>query len=381
MRFGRRRPTLVTRILVRCPNHVGDVVMSTPGLAALRASYPEAEIVAQLPGPLIPLLEGSRLVDELWPIESRERGMRAVWRESVRIAAREFDLGIAIPESISSALRMRLGGVAYVVGHARDPVRACLLHQRVPDEPGWGRRRLVSRERFVLHLMQAVGADETDEPPRLRLATTAAEEERLDAVLRPLGSGIALLRREPPIVLAPGAGFGEAKCWPAGSYAALADRLAREDSPIFVVGAPGEEALVASVARAMRTPPVALAGALDLGAFKVLLRHARLLVANDAGPRHIAAAFGVPSVVFFGPTSVAKTPDNLERVEVLETDHACRPCYLRRCPIDHRCLRSLSVDRAEQAARRAMTPSHPQTGWRTIVPTSRGRGPSEGNPA
>ena len=267
---------------------------------------------------------------------------------------------------------MRLGGVAHVVGHARDPVRACLLHQRVPDEPDWGSRRLVSRERFVLHLMQAVGADGAEGPPRLRLATTPAEEERLDAVLRPLGTGIDVLRREPPIVLAPGAGFGEAKCWPAESFAALADRLAREDAPVFVVGAPGEEALVASVARAMRTSPVVLAGVLDLGAFKVLLRHARLLVANDAGARHIAAAFAVPSVVFFGPTSVAKTPDNLERVEVLETDHACRPCYLRRCPIDHRCLRSLSVDRAEQAARRAMARSNAQTGWRTIASDEQG---------
>jgi heptosyltransferase-2 len=381
VRVGGRQPILVERILVRCPNHAGDVVMSTPGLAALRAAYPEAEIVAQLPGPLIPLLEGGHLVDELWPVESRERGIRGVWRESARIAARKFDLGIAIPESISSALLMRLGGVAHVVGYARDPVRACLLHQRVPDEPDWGSRRLVSRERFVLHLMQAVGADGGDDPPRLRLATTTAEEERLDAVLRPLGTGIDVLRREPPIVLAPGAGFGEAKCWPAESFAALADRLAREDAPVFIVGAPGEEALVASIVRAMRTWPVVLAGVLDLGAFKVLLRHARLLVANDAGARHIAAAFGVPSVIFFGPTSVAKTPDNLERVEVLETDHACRPCYLRRCPIDHRCLRSLSVDRAEHAAKRAMARSNVQTGWRTIAPTSRGRGSSEGGPA
>jgi heptosyltransferase-2 len=104
----------------------------------------------------------------------------------------------------------------------------------------------------------------------------------------------------------------------------------------------------------MQTRPLVLAGTLDLGALKVLVRGARLLVSNDAGARHVAAAFEVPSVVFFGPTSVAKTPDNLERVEVLETDHACRPCYRRRCPIDHRCLRTLSVDQAEQATRRAV---------------------------
>ena len=348
------RSTPVRRILVRCPNHAGDVVMATPGLAALRAAHPEAEIVAHLPAALIPLLEGAGLVDALWPVESRGGGVTALRREAARIAASRFELGIAIPESISSALLLRLGRVAHVVGYARDPVRAALLHERVRAEAGWGRRRLVSRERFVLRLMAAAGAEVGSGPPRLRLATTEAEAARLEAALRPLGTDLAALRRDPPIVLAPGAGFGEAKCWPAESFAALADRLARAGHPICLVGAPGEEALVASVARAMQTRPLVLAGTLDLGALKVLVRGARLLVSNDAGARHVAAAFEVPSVVFFGPTSVAKTPDNLERVEVLETDHACRPCYRRRCPIDHRCLRTLSVDQAEQATRRAV---------------------------
>lgn len=207
-----RGATAVRRILVRCPNHAGDVVMATPGLAALRAAHPDAEIVAHLPGPLIPLLEGAGLVDALWSVESRGAGLGALRREAARIAAGGFDLGIAIPESISSALLMRLGRVAHVVGYARDPVRAALLHERVGVESTWGRRRLVSRERFVLHLMEAVGAPIASGPPRLRLATTAAEAERLDTALRSLGTGLAALRREPPIVLAPGAGFGEAKC-------------------------------------------------------------------------------------------------------------------------------------------------------------------------
>ncbi|MBK7948689.1 MAG: glycosyltransferase family 9 protein [Deltaproteobacteria bacterium] len=338
------------RILVRCPNHVGDVVMATPGLEALRRAEPDALIVAQLPATLIPLLESAGLVDELWPVESREEGWRALRRDVRRIAAARFELGIAIPESISSALLMRLGRVERVVGFARDPLRRALLHEVVPADPGWGRRRLVSRERFVLRLMQAVGAEAAPGPPRLRLATTSAEAERLDRVLRPLGLSLARLVERPPVVLAPGAGFGDAKCWPAESFAALGDRLAGVGDPIVLVGAKGEAERLAAVAGAMQSPPVVLAGLLDLGALKALLRHARLLVANDAGTRHLAAAFGVPSVVFFGPTSVAKTPDNLERVAVLETQHDCRPCYLRDCPIDHRCLREISVERAFSAA-------------------------------
>jgi heptosyltransferase-2 len=104
----------------------------------------------------------------------------------------------------------------------------------------------------------------------------------------------------------------------------------------------------------MKSEPVVLDAVLDLGSLKALIRASRLLVANDAGTRHVAAAFGIPSVVFFGPTSVAKTADNLDVIEILETEHDCRPCYRRDCPIDHRCLRSITVDDADDAAFRVL---------------------------
>ena len=122
----------------------------------------------------------------------------------------------------------------------------------------------------------------------------------------------------------------------------------------MLLGGPGEAERVAAVREAMTRDAVVLAGTLDVGALKALLRDTRLLVANDAGTRHVAAAFSVPSVVFFGPTSVAKTADHLDRVTVLESEHACRPCYRRRCPIDHRCLRSIGVEEAWQASAAAL---------------------------
>ncbi len=355
-------PIVVRRILVRCPNHVGDVVMATPGLAALRAAFPEAEIVAQLPRALHPLLEGAGLVDGIWDVEPRARGVGALVRDARRTARHDFDLGIAIPESISSALRMRLGRVPHVVGFARDPLRRWLLHEEVSAPAEWGRRRLVSRERFVARLMEAVGAEVAPGPPRLVLATTQAEVARLERTLQGVGASPEALRRTPPVVLAPGAGFGDSKCWPVASFAALADRLCAEGATIVLVGSPAEVSRVAAVRAAMRGEAWMLAGDLDLGALKVLVKGARLLVSNDAGARHVAAAFGVPSVVFFGPTSVAKTPDNLERVEVLETGHACRPCYRPTCSIDHRCLTTISVESALAAARRAVASRPPGAG-------------------
>jgi len=342
----------VERILVRCPNWLGDVVMATPGLRALRAAYPDARIVGQLPEALLPVLEGSGYCDELWPVLPRRAALSLHLAEARRLAAARFDLGILVPESISSALRMRWGRVGRVVGFARDPIRRLLLDEVVSAPKEWGRRRLVSRERFVLRLMGAVGAPSEDWT--LGLSVTEEENARLDAVLGAQGLCLAELVHEPPIVLAPGASFGASKCWPAESYAELADRFAERGRSVVLVGGPGEHSRIEAVRGLMRSSPIVLDGVLDLGSLKALIRSARLLVANDAGTRHVAAAFGIPSVVFFGPTSVEKTADNLDAIEVLETEQDCRPCYRRSCPIDHRCLRSITVADADSAAARAL---------------------------
>lgn len=346
------------RIVVRCPNWLGDVVMSTPALRALRRARPRARIVALLPPNLAPLLDGSELVDEVWPLASRGGGGLSGWRDDrARLGETRFDLGLLIPESASSAWLLRAARVCRVVGFARDPARRALLHETLQAPAAWGRRRLVSRERFALAVVEAavpearsVGGPDL----RLSLGVTRSEEDRLETALAAVGSSRAALRAAPPTVIAPGASFGEAKCWPPESFAALADRVFERGHPVVLLGAPGESRRVRAVAETMKSEAMVLDGCLDLGALKALLRDARALVANDAGARHVAAAFGVPSVVFFGPTSVAKTADNLDRIEVLETEHDCRPCYRRTCPIDHRCLRSISVDRALGATERAL---------------------------
>ena len=185
------------------------------------------------------------------------------------------------------------------------------------------------------------------------LAVTDAERRRLEDALRRAGGMPERLRARPPVVVAPGASYGDAKCWPAERFAELIDRLDADDVPVVLVGAPGEQERIAAVRHRVRASPVVLDGVLDVGALKALLQGARALVGNDAGSRHVAAAFGVPSVIFFGPTAVAKTADNLARVEVLETEQDCRPCYRRTCPIDHRCLRSIDVATAWAATERA----------------------------
>jgi heptosyltransferase-2 len=315
-------------ILVRASNWAGDVVMATPGFRALRAAHPRARIVLHARAELAPLVAGAPWFDAVVPLTSYHRGAGALLREGFALRRRRFDLGVCLPDSFSAALLLRCAGV-----------RGALLDVAVEPPAG-----MIARERHVLGLVEAIGC-----PPcgtQLELFVTAREEE--DA--RALFEKHQIAADQPLAALAPGASYGPSKLWPAESFAKVGDLLADAGVRVVVLGSPGEAPLARRVAAAMRAPAAVLAGELDLGAMKAVMRRARVLVCNDAGARHVAVALGVPSVVLFGPTSLAKTNLNLERVRALASDVACRPCYHRNCPTDHRCMTRLAPERVAAAA-------------------------------
>lgn len=334
------------KILVRAPNWTGDVIMATPGLRALRALFPDARIHLHLRESQEPLLHGSPFVDELLPVRSYHGGPGAWLREARALRAARYDLGLCLPDSFSSALLMRLAGVRHVVGYDRGG-RGLLLHRRVPPPRSTapGVRPMLARERHVLGLIAALGGDASD--TRLELHVTAEEAATASSVLGTSDDPALAL-------LAPGASYGPSKLWPAERFAAVGDALAREGARVAVLGSPGEQALTARVSEAMQEPALDLGGRLTLGALKAVVSRAKVLVCNDAGARHVAVALGVPCVVVMGPTALEKTDCNLEHVMVFHADVACRPCYERNCPIDHRCMTRVGPDVVAGEALRAL---------------------------
>jgi heptosyltransferase-2 len=330
------------KILIRAPNWLGDLVMSTPGFRALRSGFPEARIELLVRSGLAPLVAGAPWFDEILPLRSYHAGPVAFAREAADLRGRRFDLGLCIPDSWSSALLMRAAGVPRVVGYRRGG-RGLLLTAPVRAPASWGRRRRVSRERFVLDLVRTLGCVERG--THLELFTTSEEEARADRVLAERGVDLAA----PTVALAPGASYGTSKLWPAESFSQVGDAACAAGARVVVLGAREERALAERVVAGMRAPASSLAGATDLGALKAVLRRCRVLVCNDAGARHVAVAFGVPCVVLLGPTSLEKTDSNLESVRVVENEVACRPCYERVCPIDHRCMTGLEPARVSRA--------------------------------
>jgi len=358
-------PAAAREILVRAPNWLGDLVMSTPGLRALRAACPGARITLWVREGLEGLLAGSPDVDREIVLRGPVRGPRAL-RAAARSASEQgsYDLGLCLPDSYSSALLMRAAGARPLVGYARG-ARGPLLDVSVSDA---ARRRAggdVPREERVLGLLDAIGIEARDTTPSL--ATTPEGEARADAVFAGLEASGG---RAPLVGLAPGAGYGPSKCWPAERFAAVGDAVAADGARVVLIGSPSEAPLCREVAEQMRAPVVDASGRLDVGALKAVMRRLSLLVGNDAGARHVAVAFGVPCIVLFGPTSVARTPLNLERSVVLERPVPCRPCYLRHCPVDHRCLREIGADEVIAAARSRLAAFTPPPAPAVVAPGS-----------
>jgi heptosyltransferase-2 len=296
------------------------------------------------------LLEGAPWFDAVHPLASHRSGPLAIWREARALAGgRGFDLALSLPDSFESALLLRLAGARRVVGYARG-WRSALLHDAIQVPAEAGRRLLLARERTVLGLVTALGREALG--THLELFVTETQEQDAARLL----ASRAIDTAAPLVLLAPGASFGPSKLWPADAFAAVGDALAAQGAQVAVIGSGAERALCAEVVTAMHRPATDLAGSLGLGSLKALVSRAKLLVGNDAGARHLAVAFGVPCVITMGPTALEKTNLNLEQVSVLSADVACRPCYLRDCPIDHRCMTRIPVDVVVDECERALAP-------------------------
>lgn len=333
------------RILVRLPNWVGDAVMATPALRAIRAGHPTAEITVEGQPPLQDLLDGLPCFDHFLP--DANRGATTTLRRTRELRQRAFDLAVILPDSVRSALGPFLARVPRRVGYARDPLRRALVTEG-PELPrdASGRRVPVPMVDRYLELSRHLQCP--DHGSHVKLIAQRDELHRVDQELE--RAGVSRGRRL--VVVSPGASFGPSKQWPVEHFSAACDALAqRFDLQPVVTCAPHESALARSVvdlsSSAIPWRPDASA---TLGGLKALMARATLALSNDAGARHVAVALGLPVIVLMGSTDPRHTACNLERQRVLRTGVECSPCQKRVCPIDHRCMKQLVPDLVISAA-------------------------------
>ena len=362
------------RILVVQPSWVGDAVMATPTLRAIRLLYPAAHITYLLRRYVKPLYAGMPWADRLITYRTartgprRGRGMLDIVR---RIRAGRFDLAILLTNSFKTALMCWLGGASRRVGYDRDG-RGLLLTDRLPPFRQNGRLAPTPIIHTYLDLARHLGSKHDD--LKMELFVTPRELRQADDVWRRCGldqNAITGVLPEngsarpasasdggdrgigpPRVLLNPGANYGAAKCWPIDYFAQLADRLIdQRRATILISAAPKERRIVDGILSRMHHPAIDLSDkGTTLGSLKEIVRRCDLMITNDTGPRHIAAAMNVPVVTLFGPTFPQWTEIYFPRERQLAIKVPCGPCQLKTCPLDHRCMNELTPAMAFAAA-------------------------------
>ncbi len=328
-------------IAIFLPNWIGDVVMATPALCALRETFADARIIAVCRPYVVGVIEGSPWFDahlflgpggpwaQRWPAVAGELNRARV------------DLAVLFPNSFRTGLVAWLGRCKKRIGFDRYLRGGLLTRALTPTRHANGTIKPSPVIDDYNRLAQAAGC--TWPGYRMELYTMPDDEAAADHVWNKFGFGGSEV-----ICLNPGAAFGAAKFWPAESFAQLAQQLVEtRGARVLVLCGPSEREQARRIAQLANRPGIhSLADEpLSLGLTKALIRRSALLVTTDSGPRHFAAAFGRPVVSLFGPTFIDWTRTYFGKEIMLQEKVPCGPCQLRVCPLDHACMQLLSPRR------------------------------------
>ncbi len=359
------------RILIYAPNWLGDAVMALPAIADVRRAFPRASMTVAARPPVAPLFSLVRDVDETIVLR---RDRPAEYAASERRQG-GFDLALVLPNSFHAALLARRAGARERWGYRGDWRRA-LLTRSAPRPHG------VHQVVFYQKLVAAFGIANGASIPSIELkpATLASGEQRLREAA---WDGTA-----PLVGIAPGAAYGGAKRWPPEQFAAFIRRVAFDGFRTVIFGSAADEATGREIEQQAGAGSVInLIGRTSLPELAGAFGHCRVVVSNDSGAMHLAAAVGAPLIALFGPTREKETappgalvlsdgiplpgesamageaptarpapngqrpaPSAQRPAPIVLVHHVwCRPCMLRECPLDHGCMRGISSERAYQA--------------------------------
>jgi len=329
--------TSADRVVVRPPNWLGDALLALPALSAIRRHFPEARLTIAAPAAIAALFreETSVRPDAVIDLPAQSRGQLAA------LASLRAEVAVLFPNSFRSAWTIRQAGIPARWGYAG-------------AWRGWLLTRAASRQRthgvqhqadYYRALVRGLGIPCDDSAPSMRAtAASRALAERLFAELN-VAAGVRV------IAFAPGAAYGQAKQWPPERAAAVAARLVAErGATCVIVGAEHDRPAARAIESWLlaHTPDLAarvvnLVGRTSVNALAGVLASSDVLVTNDSGAMHLAAALGRPVVAMFGPTDERATRP-IGTHTLVTADVFCRPCLLRDCPIDHRCMTRISVE-------------------------------------
>jgi heptosyltransferase-2 len=330
------------KILIRGPNWVGDAVLAIPAMKAVREHFDKSRITLLVRPWVAGLFAAAPFIDEVWS-EARPSGVGDWTRITRDIRNRAFDLSLLLPNSFESALMMYLGGVRERIGYATDGRRFMLTNAITPGDEA------KHQVEYYLDLVKTLSQTAViDRRYSIEIQATDAERARARKLL---GAG-GIPESSSFLVLNPGAAYGSAKRWYEDRFATAADILAQESGlHVAIVGSLGERPIAEQIRLHMKSRTAVLSGTTSLETLIGVLAESSLMITNDSGPMHIAAALGVPTVAIFGSTDERVTSPCGPRTRIVKHAVECSPCLLRDCPIDHRCMKGVTVETVCRAAR------------------------------
>ena len=318
-------------IIVRMPNWIGDAVMATPILSDLRVRFPDASITAMCQGAVGEILVHDPAIDELFRFSKVRGFVRRIRDRDIvdRLQMGQYDLGVILPNSFSSAWTFWQGNVKRRLGYGAN-CRSFLLTDRVAFPEKRKEQHLVTTYK---ELLVPLGIPVSATPTKLFV--TDAEVLEAHKKLGVEGRFVGINA---------GAAYGPAKQWLPERFREVAKRLLEdEETVVLFFGDESMVPLVTEISEGLSTRAINLAGTTSLREFMALLSLCDTFLTNDSGPMHIADALGTRTVALFGSTDPTVTgPYNKSKVIYKNVD--CAPCFKRKCPIDFRCMKGISVD-------------------------------------
>jgi heptosyltransferase-1 len=328
------------RILIIKPSSLGDIIQALPTLAALRNTYPGAHIAWLVKRQWAALLERAEGIDQIWPVDPGLAG----WLSLVSSLRRaRYDLIADLQGLFRSAAMARLTGCRTRIGFANGREGSPVFYtRRVP---------VLTADMHAVdrYLLIAMAAGAKVDRVEFRLRIDQSDQRQVVRLLSQHGMNGS----DPWIAMNVSARW-PTKRWPAECFAEVADRLRQEKiGQAALIGGPDDRDAALAVKTHMKSTPIDLTGKTSLGLLPALLRSTALLVTNDSGPLHLAAAVGTPVVALFGPTNPIRTGPYGGGHRVLRSGIPCSPCFSRVCRnlIHLECLKTISPDHVFEAAR------------------------------
>ena len=345
------------RIGIFLPTWVGDVVMATPTLRALRYGFPDAELVGVMRPVMVDLLAGTTLLDSQLLFDKKKRpGLPTRLGLVSALRAAKLDAIVLLTNSLWTAAVAKLAGIPRIVGYNRD-ARGWLLTDQltVPKVDGTSKISTdIPTIDYYLHLAEQIGCDINDR--QSQLAITPDESSIADE----LWNSCQFDLETPTIVINNNSATEQARLWPSAKVQELARILAHERAyQVLLHCGPAERERANRIADEVNHPAVASMGRvkdLPIGLTKAVLARASAVVSTDSGPRHIAVALNKPVISLFGPTDPQSTRTYNLAETILAADLPCRPCRAKTCPFKHgQCMQNLEVQTVVQAIQNAIS--------------------------